>query len=147
MRVAPHGRLCVPFCFPYVQYGTTAVWLQGLNLIGSRGGIDAGKCRAVIHTVFDILAAVASLGVTVLCYRWRLADAAQHIEQAGAGYMLVLVAGAAAGSYGFGSLNLALSGEPMAARSIMGTLAGIPFAVALLIFWLAMRRDRAAKPE
>lgn len=93
--------------------------------------MPAGKVWGVIHTVFDILAAVASLGMTVLCYRWRLGDAARRIEHAGAGYVLALVAGAAVGGYGFGSLNLALSGEPMVARSIVGALAGAIAAIEL----------------
>jgi phosphatidylglycerol:prolipoprotein diacylglycerol transferase len=78
----------------------------------------------VIHTIFDILAAVASLGVTAFCYRWRLKDAAQRIEHAGAGYVLALVLGAAVGGYGLGSLNLWISGTPIVARSIVGALAG-----------------------
>jgi len=84
----------------------------------------AGEFLGVIHTIFDILAAAASLGVTAFCYRWRLRDAAQRIEYAGAGYVLALVAGAAIGGYGLGSLNMVLSGQPMVARSIVGALAG-----------------------
>jgi phosphatidylglycerol---prolipoprotein diacylglyceryl transferase len=78
----------------------------------------------VIHTNFDILAAVASLGVTAFCYRWRLEEAAQRIEHAGVGYVLALVLGAAIGGFGLGSLNMWISGTPMVARSIVGALAG-----------------------
>lgn len=78
----------------------------------------------VIHTLFDMLAAVASLGVTAFCYRWRLAEVAARIEAGGVGYMMALLLGAALGGYGLGSLNLWLSGEAMVARSIVGALAG-----------------------
>ncbi|MFO1034821.1 MAG: prolipoprotein diacylglyceryl transferase family protein [Hyphomicrobiales bacterium] len=71
-----------------------------------------------------MLAAVASLGVTALCYRWRLAGAASRIDEAGAGYVVALLLGAALGGYGLGSLNMALSGQPMLSRSVLGALAG-----------------------
>jgi phosphatidylglycerol---prolipoprotein diacylglyceryl transferase len=83
----------------------------------------------VIHAVFDMLAAVVSIGLTVICYRWRLAEAARRIERAGAGYVVALIAGAALGGYGLGSLNLWLSGTPMVARSIVGALAGAILAI------------------
>ena len=85
----------------------------------------------MIHTVFDIAAAVASLGVTAFCYQWRLKDAAARIEQAGAGYVLALILGAALGGFGLGSLNMWLSGELMVARSIVGALAGAIAAIEL----------------
>jgi phosphatidylglycerol---prolipoprotein diacylglyceryl transferase len=78
----------------------------------------------LIHTIFDLLAGMASMAVTAWVYRWRLQHAAARIEHAGAGYVVALLAGAAAGGYGFGSLNLWLSGEPAVARSIVGALAG-----------------------
>lgn len=78
----------------------------------------------LIHTVFDLLAALSSLTVTVLVYRWRLTQAGQRIESAGIGYALALVAGAAFGGYGAGTLNLWLSGAPGIGRSIVGALAG-----------------------
>jgi phosphatidylglycerol:prolipoprotein diacylglycerol transferase len=89
----------------------------------------------VIHTLFDFLAAVASLGVTAFCYRWRLAQAAARIEAGGTGYVLALLAGSAAGGYGFGSLNMVLSGEPMVARSIVGALAGAITAIEAFKWW------------
>lgn len=89
----------------------------------------------VIHTLFDFLAAFASFGVTAFCYRWRLADAAARIEAGGTGYVLALLAGAAAGGYGFGSLNMVLSGEPMVARSIVGALAGAIAAIEAFKWW------------
>ncbi len=86
---------------------------------------------AVVHTVFDLMAAVASLGVTVACYRWRLQGAAQRIEHAGMGYVVALICGAALGGYGFGTLNLWASGEAQIARSIVGALAGAIAAIEL----------------
>lgn len=93
----------------------------------------------VIHTIFDLLAAVASLGVTAFCYRWRLAEAAARIEAGGAGYVLALIVGAALGGYGFGTLNLWLSGEMMVARSIVGALAGSIAAIEFFKWWRGMR--------
>jgi phosphatidylglycerol---prolipoprotein diacylglyceryl transferase len=77
-----------------------------------------------VHSVFDLLAAVSALAMTVLVYRWRLAAAGQKIEGAGPGYGVALVAGAVLGGYGAGSLNLLLSGIPGVGRSIVGALAG-----------------------
>jgi prolipoprotein diacylglyceryltransferase len=85
----------------------------------------------LVHTLFDLLAAFSSVGMTVLVYKWRLAGAAARIESAGAGYVIALVTGAALGGFGLGSLNLALSGEPGLARSIVGALAGAIAAVEL----------------
>jgi phosphatidylglycerol---prolipoprotein diacylglyceryl transferase len=77
-----------------------------------------------IHTLFDLLAAASALTMTVVVYRWRLFDAGQRIESAGMGYALALVAGAAVGGFGAGTLNLWLSGVPGIGRSIVGALAG-----------------------
>jgi phosphatidylglycerol:prolipoprotein diacylglycerol transferase len=78
----------------------------------------------ILHTIFDLLAAMASVVVTAACYHWRLSDAVARIETIGAAYALVLVSGAVAGGYGAGTLNLWLSGEPGIGRSIVGALAG-----------------------
>jgi phosphatidylglycerol:prolipoprotein diacylglycerol transferase len=78
----------------------------------------------ILHTIFDLLAALGAIAMTVVCYRWRLSDAAARIELIGAAYALVLVVGAVAGGYGAGTLNLWLSGEPGFGRSIVGALAG-----------------------
>ncbi len=83
----------------------------------------------ILHTGFDFLAATASVGVTAVCYRWRLRDAAARIETLGAIYALALVLGAVAGGYGAGTLNLWLSGEPEFGRSIVGALAGAIMAI------------------
>jgi len=82
-----------------------------------------------IHMQFDILAAVAAATMTVVCSHWRLRDAAGRIEQAGVGYVVALVVGAAVGGYAAGTANLWLSGEPGVARSIVGALAGAIVAI------------------
>jgi prolipoprotein diacylglyceryltransferase len=85
----------------------------------------------IVHTLFDLLAACAALAMTATVYRWRLRDAGQKIESAGIGYAMALVAGAAIGGFGAGSLNLWLSGVPGVGRSILGALAGAIAAVEL----------------
>jgi phosphatidylglycerol---prolipoprotein diacylglyceryl transferase len=78
----------------------------------------------VAHSFFDMLASLSSLAMTIFVYRWRLRAAMQRIETAGAGYVIALLMGAAIGGYGFGTLNLWLSGLPGVGRSIVGALAG-----------------------
>jgi phosphatidylglycerol:prolipoprotein diacylglycerol transferase len=85
----------------------------------------------IVHSVFDLLAALSAMVVTVVVYRWRLAAAVAPIEAAGLAYGLALVAGAVAGGYGAGTLNLWLSGLPGIGRSIAGALAGAITAVEL----------------
>lgn len=70
--------------------------------------------------------------MTVVCYRWRLGDAAGRIESVGMAYALALVAGAVAGGYGAGTFNLWLSGVPEFGRSIVGALAGAITAIEIL---------------
>lgn len=82
-----------------------------------------------IHLVFDLLSAVLSFGVTALCYQWRLKPQAARIEALGTPYALTLVLGATLGGYGFGTLNLALSGAPGIGRSILGALVGAVAAI------------------
>jgi len=89
----------------------------------------------IVHTVFDLAAAVAAMTVTALVYRWRLTDAGQKIEHAGIGYAAALLAGAAAGGFGAGTLNLWLSGAPGIGRSIVGALAGAILAIELFKRW------------
>ncbi len=93
----------------------------------------------MIHTIFDLLAALCSLGMTLFCYHWRLKEAAGRIENAGAGYIIALIAGAAAGGYGFGSFNLWLSGEVQIARSIVGALAGAIIAIEIFKRWRGIK--------
>lgn len=79
--------------------------------------------------LFDFLAACAALGMTMFVYRWRLGEAGQKIESAGPLYAAALLAGAATGGFGAGTLNLWLSGAPGIGRSIVGALAGAILAV------------------
>ena len=64
------------------------------------------------------------MAMTALFYRWRLKSAAQKIDKAGSGYAVALVLGAIIGGFGFGTLNLWLSGIPEIGRSIVGSIAG-----------------------
>jgi prolipoprotein diacylglyceryltransferase len=84
---------------------------------------------------------MSALAVTAFAYRWRLKDAGRKIETAGPAYALALVAGAAAGGFGAGTLNLWLSGEGGVGRSILGALAGAILAVEL---FKAMRGIRGS---
>lgn len=86
----------------------------------------------IVHLAFDLLAATLGMVATIAVYRWRLGDRAEAaLARAGAGYALALVAGAAIGGYGAGTLNLALSGVPGIGRSVLGGLAGAILAVEL----------------
>ena len=68
--------------------------------------------------------------MTFSVWKWRLAS---HVHPAitdnRPGYALALIAGAALGGYGFGTLNLAISGQPGVGRSILGAMAGAILAV------------------
>ncbi|WP_368911724.1 prolipoprotein diacylglyceryl transferase family protein [Taklimakanibacter deserti] len=77
-----------------------------------------------VHTAFDLVAALAATGMTLVVYRWRLSHAAARIESAGLFYAVALIAGAVIGGFGAGTLNLWLSGLAGAGRSIVGALAG-----------------------
>ena len=83
----------------------------------------------IVHTVFDVLAALSAMAMTYAVYRWRLQDAMARLEQGGAGYAAALILGAAAGGFLFGTLNLFLSGIAEIGRSIAGALAGAIIAV------------------
>ena len=83
----------------------------------------------ILHTIFDLLAALGSMAMTFICYRWRLSDAAGRIESFGMAYGLALVLGSVAGGYGAGTLNLWLSGAPGVGHSIVGALAGAIVAI------------------
>lgn len=87
---------------------------------------------ALVHLGFDVLAAVSSLVVTWLVFQWRLTDRVRLIEQAGMGYAVAILAGAALGGYALGSLNLVLSGRSGIGRSIIGALIGAIVAIELL---------------
>jgi phosphatidylglycerol---prolipoprotein diacylglyceryl transferase len=92
-----------------------------------------------IHAAFDLLASLTSFCLTLLVYRWRLQGAMQRVEQAGFGYVAALLIGAGVGGYGFGSLNLYLSGSPHIARSIVGALAGSIAAIEFFKWLKGMR--------
>jgi phosphatidylglycerol:prolipoprotein diacylglycerol transferase len=93
----------------------------------------------IVHTVFDLLSAASAVAVTYALYRWRLGAAMARLEQGGLGYAACLLAGAIAGGFGFGTLNLWLSGVPEIGRSIVGALAGAIFAVELYKAMKGMR--------
>jgi prolipoprotein diacylglyceryltransferase len=88
----------------------------------------------ILHTLFDLLAAAAAMAMTLAVYRWRLATSVAVIERAGTGYGAALIIGAVTGGYGFGTLNLWLSGIPGIGRSIVGALAGAIAAIELFKF-------------
>ncbi len=85
-----------------------------------------------IHFLFDMASAALSFLVIALVYRWRLRPQGARIDQIGLPYALALVGGAVLGGYGFGTLNLVLSGTPAIGRSILGALAGAIAAIELM---------------
>ena len=85
----------------------------------------------LIHTIFDVLAAVSALVMSLAVYRWRLSEQGDRITRAGPGYLIALIVGAALGGYGFGTLNLWASGLPGIGRSIVGAMAGAIAAIEL----------------
>jgi phosphatidylglycerol:prolipoprotein diacylglycerol transferase len=92
-----------------------------------------------IHTVFDFLASLSALTLSVVCYRWRLRPQFTRIDDAGLGYGLSLVAGAALGGFDLGTLNLWFSGVPILGRSIVGALAGAILAIELFKLWRGIK--------
>ena len=85
----------------------------------------------LIHTIFDVLAAVSALAMSLAVYRWRLSEQGDRITRAGPGYLIALIVGATVGGYGFGTLNLWASGLPGIGRSIVGAMAGAIVAIEL----------------
>ena len=73
--------------------------------------------------------------MTLFVYNWRLREAGRKIDSAGPLYGVALLAGAAIGGFGAGTLNLFLSGEPGVGRSIVGALAGAIVAVEIFKRW------------
>lgn len=93
---------------------------------------EGGPDLLLPHMIFDLAASLTSLALTYLVWKWRLAGHAHPvIEQNHPGYAIALVAGAALGGFGFGTLNLMLSGQPGIGRSILGAMAGAILAVEL----------------
>jgi phosphatidylglycerol---prolipoprotein diacylglyceryl transferase len=93
-----------------------------------------------IHTLFDLIAALSSLALTTYCVKLGLTSAAP-IEKLGVPYVIALAAGAVAGGYGAGTLNLYLSGVHSVGRSIVGALAGAVAAIELLKRWKGVRQS------
>jgi phosphatidylglycerol:prolipoprotein diacylglycerol transferase len=85
----------------------------------------------IVHTIFDLLAALSAMAAAYAAYRWRLGEAMARLERGGLGYAAALLIGAIAGGFGFGTLNLWLSGIAEIGRSIVGALAGAIVAVEL----------------
>jgi prolipoprotein diacylglyceryltransferase len=78
-----------------------------------------------VHTVFDLLASLSALTLTVTVYRWRIRGTDLDPDRPiSAGYLAALLVGAAVGGFGFGTLNLWLTGVHEIGRSILGALAG-----------------------
>ena len=88
-----------------------------------------------VHLIFDLLAAICALAAAWAAHRWRVAETPGFARIDG-GYGIALVAGAALGGYGLGTLNLWLSATPGIGRSILGALAG---AIAAIEIYKARR--------
>lgn len=84
-----------------------------------------------LHLLFDLIAAALAFAATLGVWRWRLAAVMRPPDALGTGYHLALLAGAALGGYGLGTLNLWLTGVPGVGRSILGAFAGAVLAVEL----------------
>jgi phosphatidylglycerol---prolipoprotein diacylglyceryl transferase len=82
-----------------------------------------------VHLIFDLLAALAALGVTLAVWAWRLRD--RPLPHTGSGYLTALSLGILLGSYSLGTANLWLTGIPGIGRSILGALLGGILAVEL----------------
>jgi len=78
----------------------------------------------LIHAAFDFLAAVASLSLTIVIYRWRLSDEPAKLHVTRTGYAIALVGGAVFGGFSTGTFNLWLTDIPGIGRSIVGALFG-----------------------
>ncbi|WP_255683797.1 prolipoprotein diacylglyceryl transferase [Allitabrizicola rongguiensis] len=75
------------------------------------------------------MAAAFAVALMLAVSRWRLRGVARTSEDFGLPYMAALAAGAILGGFGFGTLNLWVSGIPGLGRSILGALAGAILAV------------------
>ena len=77
------------------------------------------------HTVFDLAAWGAGLGLAVGLYRWRLRALTQSVAaRTDGGYFAALAAGAAVGAWLSGSLNTLRDLAPTLSHSVAGALAG-----------------------
>ena len=77
------------------------------------------------HIFFDIAAWLSALLAAWLLYRWRFRQRIEVLSRRlGAGYFVALTGGGVLGSYGFGTLNVVISGQSGVGRSILGGLFG-----------------------
>jgi prolipoprotein diacylglyceryltransferase len=92
------------------------------------------------HLLFDLLAWATALLTGVAVWHWRLRAALKRIQaSAGSAYFAALSAGSLLGAYGFGTLNLWLSGVAGPGRSILGALIGAILCVELYKRWHGIR--------
>jgi phosphatidylglycerol---prolipoprotein diacylglyceryl transferase len=94
----------------------------------------------LIHTLFDLLAALSSFTIAAICVKRGLTSA-NRVETIGLSYVVALAIGAVIGGYGAGTLNLYLSGVQSVGRSIVGALAGAIVAIELLKQWKGIRQS------
>lgn len=86
----------------------------------------------LIHTLFDLLALLASVGAGWLVIKTYLYDdLEQTAGKLGYGYFIFLFLGSIGGAYFFGTLNLWFSGHDGFGRSILGSLFGATMSVEL----------------
>lgn len=82
------------------------------------------------HTVFDLCAWGAGLGLSVALYRWRLRAATAEVAgKVGGGYFAALAAGAIPGAWLAGSANSLAAATPALSHSVVGALVGAIVAV------------------
>lgn len=78
-----------------------------------------------VHTVFDVSAWLAGLGLSLVLRRWRLGElTAQVAGKVDAGYFVALAAGAIPGAWVAGSLNTLRAAHPAFSHSVIGALVG-----------------------
>tara|TARA_R110002096_G_scaffold76069_70_gene180085 strand:- start:7348 stop:8061 length:714 start_codon:yes stop_codon:yes gene_type:complete len=86
----------------------------------------------LIHTFFDLIAALGAVAGGYCVYRWRLEEHLPRMtDRIGYGYFLFLSLGSIVGAFLFGTLNLYLSGIPEIGRSIIGAIFGATLMVEL----------------
>lgn len=83
----------------------------------------------LIHTLFDLLAALVAVALIVGLEKTWLKDQPRSPFRLGDGYFPALGLGAVLGSYLLGSANLWLSGQWIIGRSVLGALVGGTLAV------------------
>jgi phosphatidylglycerol:prolipoprotein diacylglycerol transferase len=82
------------------------------------------------HTLFDLAAWSAGLGMSVALYRWRLKAATEQLAlKVDGGYFLALAPGAVVGAWLAGSANTLMGAAPELSHSVVGALVGAIVAV------------------